>query len=518
MTGGLIQLVAYGVQDLFLTRDPQITLFKIVFRRHTNFQIEQVPQYFIEEPDFGKRVSCLLSRQGDLVKGITLVINLPRIKSIVGNFGGTLQNVKFAWVRKIGYAIIKYVEIEIGGQTIDKHYSEWLNLWDELFGNKNTDDGLNKMIGNVPELYNFTDNKEAYTLYLPLRFWFCNNPGLALPIVALQYADVKINVEFNDLDKCFITSPTNYMEIYAADDPDFLPNDFLTQTVNKQTATGLFSFFDLSKRTMYFKKISRNDFKTIDRNGNISIRDSIASIFSSNANRAYLIYGSRNNYFVIGKFGTSSKSSTSQNIDNISIGKCFLLVDYVYLDDEERKRIINTKHDYLIEQVSYVSEKVIQSSNIIFKLDLTQPSKLLVWVVQYDYFFDNYNSDYFNYTNSPIYNGIKPSGKSLIISETIILNGKERINKRSYQYFNYLQIYQNLEHSVNEGINFYSFSLFPNKYQPSGSCNMSQIDNIQIDLTVSNDINTSNPAKFRCYSLNHNVLKIVNGLAGLVFI
>src|SRR5271166_357030 len=132
MAGGLIQLVAYGNQDIFLTQDPQITFFKVVYRRHTNFSLEVIPQDFIHTPDFGKRVSCILSRNGDLIGKVYVAIQLPTIPQFLDDNQNVDQVFKFAWVRRIGYAIIKTVDIEIGGELIDRHYGDWLNIWHEL--------------------------------------------------------------------------------------------------------------------------------------------------------------------------------------------------------------------------------------------------------------------------------------------------------------------------------------------------------------------------------------------------
>ena len=156
MTGGLIQLVAYGVEDIYLTRDPQITFFKVVYRRHTNFSIEPIPQNFTQPINFGKKSTCIVSKQGDLINQIYLVITLPPIVQFE-----TYNNcdfTKFAWVKKIGFAIIKNLEIVIGGEIIDRQYGEWLNVWYELIGPRQ--DAFQNMIGNIPELTDFSSQKD----------------------------------------------------------------------------------------------------------------------------------------------------------------------------------------------------------------------------------------------------------------------------------------------------------------------------------------------------------------------
>jgi hypothetical protein len=181
MGGGLLQLVAYGAQDVYLTGNPQITFFKAVYRRHTNFAIEAIGQTFNGTPGYGNRVTCQISRNGDLVHRMYLSLKIPDTAKLCAFYG---------------LRVINYVEIEIGGQKIDKHYSHWLYVWNELSLPKSKRNGYNKMVGQSG------DNLNGQTLYIPLEFWFCRNVGLALPLIALQYHEVKINIQFETADLC----------------------------------------------------------------------------------------------------------------------------------------------------------------------------------------------------------------------------------------------------------------------------------------------------------------------------
>ena len=185
MGGGLIQLVAYGTEDIYLTKDPQITYFKVVYRRHTNFSREQIPVYFVQDADFGERVSCTISPEGDLAEGVAVVIKIPKVKPLSGSSDGTTLIVDSGGVEAFKHN--KNVEIEINGRVIDRHFGEWLHIWNELTGPR--DRGHDKNIGDIPELFDFTENKDEYTLIVPLQFWFCRNPGLALPLVALLFCN-----------------------------------------------------------------------------------------------------------------------------------------------------------------------------------------------------------------------------------------------------------------------------------------------------------------------------------------
>lgn len=131
--GGLMQLVAYGSQDIYLTGNPQITFFKVVYRRHTNFAIEAIEQVFNGNPTFGQKVTATISRNGDLINCVYLQVTLPALSvNSVYSPTATTPAATVAWTNSLGHALIKYVDIEIGGQRIDRHYGMWLELWDEL--------------------------------------------------------------------------------------------------------------------------------------------------------------------------------------------------------------------------------------------------------------------------------------------------------------------------------------------------------------------------------------------------
>merc|ERR1711990_132937 len=187
MGGGLMQLVAYGAQDIYLTGNPQITFFKVVYRRHTNFSMEAIEQTFNGSADFCKRVTCTVSRNGDLMHKVYLQVTVPACTD--------------GYVPNLGQALIKFAEVEIGGQRIDKHYGDWMHIWNELSQEAGKKVGYNDMIGAALG----ADSAET-DLYIPLEFWFCRNPGLALPLIALQYHEVKVNIEFRALSELTATA------------------------------------------------------------------------------------------------------------------------------------------------------------------------------------------------------------------------------------------------------------------------------------------------------------------------
>jgi len=202
MGGGLLQLVAYGAQDVYLTGNPQITFFKVVYRRHTNFSLESIQQTFNGNATLGNRVTCQISRNGDLVHKLYL-----QIKAVAGSTAIYLQPF-------YGYRMIKHTELEIGGQRIDKQYGEWMYIWNELTMDQGKKEGYYEMVGGNSANKSVELKEETIDLYIPLEFWFCRNVGLALPLIALQYHEVKVNIEFNSMENI---RATNEDDILASD-------------------------------------------------------------------------------------------------------------------------------------------------------------------------------------------------------------------------------------------------------------------------------------------------------------
>ena len=193
MGGGLLQLVAYGAQDVYLTGNPQITFFKVVYRRHTNFAIEAIQQTFNGNAGYGNTVTCQISRNGDLINRMYLQVDVPKRKSTATTDGSTYQNY-------LGLRLIKSVVIEIGGQQIDKHYSDWLYIWNELSLPMGKRYAYDTMVGADKDILNWS--AQSTTLYIPFEFWFCRNVGLALPLIALQYHEVKVKIDFETKENC----------------------------------------------------------------------------------------------------------------------------------------------------------------------------------------------------------------------------------------------------------------------------------------------------------------------------
>ena len=531
MGGGLMQLVAYGAQDVYLTGNPQITFWKVTYRRHTNFAMESIEQTFNGQADFGRRVQCTVSRNGDLAYRTYLQLTLPEINQDDGS-----ADVLARWLDYPGEQLISMVEVEIGGQRIDRQYGDWMHIWNQLTLTSEQEAGYHKMIGQTSQLTYLTDPEFAEvatacgannvpeavcaprqalpetTLYIPLQFWFCRNPGLALPLIALQYHEVKINIELRPLDECL----------------------FAVSAVSSASGSG--------------------------------------------------------NLKVPGAYAKSLVAAS-------------LYVDYVFLDTDERRRMAQNPHEYLIEQLQFTGDESIGSSSNKVKLNFNHPCKELVWVVQPDLhvaYCDSFiqgrvlhkalGAQPFNYTdaldalpNSILafgsrdqseganqvidsdglftdglamnsddsasasqtpdakvgslkaaeQNGVSDAGvfvlaetalnmhcwgENPVVTAKLQLNGQDRFSEREGTYFDLVQPYQHHTRHPDTGINVYSFALRPEEHQPSGTCNFSRIDNATLQLVVSAAaIGGVQTAKVRVYATNYNVLRIMSGMGGLAY-
>jgi hypothetical protein len=457
--GGLLQLVAQGKQDVFLTGNPQITWFKMVYRRYTNFAIESQQIYFDGDPDFGKRVTALIPRRGDLLGPMILEIVLPYVTMSDGSSG--------VYVNSIGYALIEEISLEIGEQEIDKQTGEWMQIWTTVTTSASQRDALNNMIGRVDGLntppsvitspscsvggYKYGARK----LYIPLQFWFNKNPGLYLPLLAMQYHPIRINMKIRDLGS-LISNPN-----------------------------------------------------------------------------------------------TADSCSSLQPLPT-KIVDVRLWGDYVYLDREERRRFVANTHEYLIEQIQYTPQVSIPEGINIqnVRLEFNHPIRELFWVIQREIMKNTH--EWFNFGSTSAFEaGIS---RDMLQDTTLQIDGYDRFDARDAGYFRMVQPYQ--YHTSTDVTNFiymYSFALRPEEMQPSGSLNASRIDNMNLMINLRPDSNEPttltipvvdangaqlldgngnrvtrtvvNPsyvpnrgkAHVVVYARNHNVLRVVNGFAGLLF-
>jgi hypothetical protein len=498
MTGGTMHLAARGIEDIFLSEDPQITYFKIVYRRHTNFSIEEIRQNFIQKNvNFNTKVTALITKSGDLINQSSLVVTLPEINETTDGI------TKVAWVKDIGYRIIKSISIEINGRIINRHYGEWMYLWNELF-NPHPDKAA-KIIGNINELTEFTNGKKSYKLYTPLQFWFCKYAGSALPLISLLYSDVKINVEFQSLEYCLRVTPTH--SIYCdADIINFSGNEIIVQNIDGVIAAGYFLSYDILTRQLYYYQITSNNFSSIP--------------YGTVNTTKYKIIGQSTNFFIYPytqqlttKIITPQSYPQVQTTQYIHLGDCYLLINFIYLDDDERLKFAQSKNDYLIDQLFYTEFDEVTGPMEMIELNVDNPAKFTVFLLQLAYQFNAKNYD--NYVDA--FDSTQNNTSNLIVAATILLNDRERISFRSSKYFENIQQFQHTRNTGPPGVNLYSYGIEMNSSQPSGSCNMSKIETIRAKIQVNPILSTNNLGYFRSYTESHNILRISNGFGALLF-
>tara|TARA_Y100000817_G_scaffold248830_1_gene201029 strand:- start:513 stop:2057 length:1545 start_codon:yes stop_codon:yes gene_type:complete len=512
MTGGLIQLAAYGAQDIYLTGNPQITFFQMVYRKHTNFTIEAIEQTFIGNPDFGNRVDVQLTRNGDLLHRMYI----EHSATIERSEAHDDKNIGI--VEHYGHSLLREYEILIGGQRIDRHSSLWQRVRGDL-NEENPDGYIDRvdlasdegehngtqyqyMTGNSiaanTDSHSSTANQLASTggssfngftytkgnttsnikakiainkIFIPLQLWFCRHHGLALPLVALQYHNVELIFKIEEL---------------------------------------------------------KNLFRVCDN-----------ALFGGDGDAGGIVKASSLNVTALSNFR--------------------LWGDYIYLDTDERRRFAHEEHEYLIEQIQKAEYNVNLPNNNL-ELKFSHPTKEIIWVIQNN----TVNSDIGNvyggrnqgidtdrgdWTASPVsVDDFK--GKWLLK-----FNNHERFKERDTEYFTRVQINQhhtgygsvptaiatksNLKSgkfrlSDSNSIAVYSFALKPEDHQPSGVCNLSRLDSVvleSIDLKVwaigggGSDGGSyitvgetgSTDLKLTIFAVNYNILRIMSGMGGLAY-
>lgn len=485
MTGGIIQLVSIGIEDLYISINPEITFFKMIYKRYTNFSVEPIIQYFNNTPDFSRRVTCNISKSSDLISSLYLYVKIPSISKRINKFE------KIKWSKYLGYDIIKYIELEINGQLIDKLYSDWLFIWSTLTNQQEISE--NKLIGNFSDIYNYSNEKNSYNLYIPINFFFNKFKGLSLPIISLQSSDIKIHIEFNNLEKVLQINPSHFINI-EENIVHFKENEILCQKINNYENKIIFNYFDYENKRLYYTKYI-DDIKTFNNSESIKKSD-------------YKIYN-KDGYYVI---PNSDEKVNKIIYNNLSIINSFLITNFIFLDNIEREKFINSEHEYLITNLQFSGDKYIYNKFTKVKLPFTNLSKEIFWIGQMGKIKNGFIKESFNYTDD-----INYKGNNVINNSIIYFNGQKRSLYGDKFIYSYLNSYLNHNSNIKEGINLFSFSLNPQNNQPMGCCNLSKIDDLVLELNLTNNISYKNPVILKIFSLSYNIFKIKNGLGGLLF-
>jgi hypothetical protein len=535
----------YQIQNLntnsannFLEHNPQISFYKIVYRKHSRFAMENISFNNLSRStlDYDENViiKCDVPRNGDLLRKLYFTFELPNIYSGKKTTSNIESNYEFQWIKNIGINIFNYMTLKFNGQEIDKLYSDFIIIWKELNLSDEEKEIYNESIGNISELYdpkngpgqngnyphittgntntdqadkysekniifngnnvlfnqtNIMENSTTYgdnifpsilsrKIKVPLSFYFGNNSGLAIPLIALQYCVISLEFEMKKFHDLYTIIDAKYTE-------------------------------------------SSNSF-------NKRIKPSSESHHSMD------------------NFTNSYSYNINPNVEG----------EYIFLDENERKRFAAFDHEYLIEH-SKISNK--DGIEIGYNIEETSakiysafnPVKYLTWVIKREDF--KYINEWSNYTNW-IYPNIPPYSneynymnsyynltnsknvfydssshkslfstvnlkKNILTSVKLEFDGNLRIEKDS-DYFSKQQMYQHFNKRVQDGIYVYSFSLNPLDYQPSGNCNFSNINNpkIYFKKELHTDSFTEHNYRAYVYVISYNILIIKNGNGNLKFV
>ena len=503
---GLLELVAHGIQDIYLIGNPQITFFKTIYKRHTNFSMEAFQLSYDAKPEWGKKTTFNITRYADLIYTMFIEIDIPQIYPIYtfdtnwtggGNVPEDFNTPNavgtISWVNNTGHAAVLYYDLKIGGQLIDRQYSEWMEIWTQLSQSESKKRGLDQLLNRNNSL---EKTSAEQTLYIPLQFWFCRNIGLALPLIALQYHDVELEVNFRPLNQMYTFGANTY---YSA----------TSDNTNTLTLTNLYddspalTDSDIQGKIIVFPDGSQYY---------IAPDATIIAGQTGSLTHPYLVTMVRivpNGYInatIYIKPNGILSTITSANMNEVR-----LYVDYIYLDTVEQREFANAKHRYLIEQLQYSgSESIVAGATtkripLIFNL----PVKELFWINQLDDVFTI--NDIFNYSNTVDPNVTQ---NNIIDSAQIYINGIERFSLRKADYFRLIQPYQKHTRSPNGFIYIYAFSVKPEEHQPSGCSNFSKLDTKELFLNIKPNTGAQ---QVRVYALNYNILRIMSGMGGVAF-
>jgi len=408
MGGGLLQLVAYGAQDAYLSGNPQITFWRGLFKRHTNFAMEPFRVNMTGQATWGTKHSAVLTRYADLVSSAYVEVQLS------GNDGALIYD---GGNRSAGFNLLQYVELDIGGQVIDRQYGEFMWLWSTLAYSTDARTNMDSMAGMneiAPGTCGPTGRLTRGNVgFIPLMFFFCRNPGAALPLIALQYHEVKINLLWNKPELIF----------------------------QQDTGTGL--------------------------------------------------------------------------VISAGPGQANLVIDYVYLDVEERRRMAQESHEYLIEQTQFNEDKGLTSAQNRVDLTFNHPVKELIWVTQQ-------SAKRNCRIAQAIGEQVDPLGYNDIIYDcSLQLNGQDRVSGLPGLYYSSVQAFQHHSGISSAGVYSYSFAIKPEEHQPSGTCNFSRIDTATLVFSVDGAVPISNLDEenydIRVYAINYNILRVMSGMGGLAY-
>jgi hypothetical protein len=543
-----MQLVAYGAQDVFLTGTPEITFWKVSYRRHTNFAMESIEQTFSGQADFGRRVTCTISRNGDLAYRTYLQVTLPEINQDMKPSGQN-DHVYARWLDFPGEQLIAQVEVEIGGQRIDRQYGDWMHIWNQLTLSSEQQRGYFKMIGHTTQLTYICDPDFAEvngpcassggpaqvcaprkslpetTLYIPLMFWFCRNPGLALPLIALQYHEVKINIDFRPIGECLWAvkslSGTGSQSVSTAYQQSLVAASLYIDYI----------FLDTDER----RKFAQNPHEYLIEQLQFTGDESVGS--SSNKIKLNFNHPCKELIWVV-QPDANVDYCTSLDAGS-TLFKTLGAQPFNYTDAIDA--LPNAIHafggnnatngtdafitsDGLFQMAGALDNSFVTSTSNAINDTLNNGNAASLWSGQQwnagptGGESGSYVSDAGTFVLAETALDMHCWGENPVVTAKLQLNGQDRFSEREGSYFDVVQPGQHHTRAPDTGINVYSFALRPEEHQPSGTCNFSRIDNAVLQLVLSSPTVTGTAtAKVRVYAVNYNVLRVMSGMAGVAY-
>jgi len=521
MGGGLMQLVAYGAQDIYLTGNPQITFFKVVYRRHTNFSMETIEQTLNGASSLvhtsTANSTVTISRNGDLLGPVYVSLDQD-----------TNDNIRADMV-------VSEAKLEIGGQEIDKQTQEWMQLWSELTVPECKAAGYRYMTGGVTNSLNTTGGTAQSMVQVPLQFWFCRNPGLYLPLIALQYHEVKIKFTWasgNSVarDDAFGTLPspkvwadyvyldTDERRRFAQVSHEYLIEQVQTQSEKTTSASYKLNFNHPVKALYWTDDSAMGDVKTkVTLNGHDRFTEQYKEFFQL-----------RQPY----QHHTAVPGKNVRETDRPQMSTVSAQLEFSHAFTDEESPSANTLIDGDSKNndgVTVEGDFAIDSKATIEKLNGVDEDGLGAHLAVYSESAPGIKvGDVLLLT---VYPDAVTAGTLLTETVTVSAVNATITNRYAYLFTSDLEVIGNSiggtgnltiallaraqdpkprVTSLDNTINMYSFALKPEEHQPSGTCNFSRIDTAYLKLSSAATVQN-------VYALNYNVLRIMSGMGGLAY-
>lgn len=540
MSGGLVQLVAVGIQDQPINKDPEITFWKSTFKRYSHFACEAINNSFSGSVNFGKSsCSALVTRNGDLADKMYLRCKVSLTR--------TSDSGKMAFVKRLGHAMIKEVKVNIGGQNIEKMTGTWMDMNYELSRKSTCENSLNVMLGDTEDMTVLSEHNREAILYVPLPFWFSHDSGVAIPLIALQYHEVRVDISFEDASR-LVCATADCSWRASIDDCQLVTSYvFLDAPERKLMATSSHEYLirqsqcpgpdTLSERTKKYR---------LTFNHPVSFVVWCARLGKYNGNHQYLAYHPKDMDFVKkrtaemlyllhltvavdteGGFNVQTSDSGNQYVMNESSSPLLRTV----VDQLKSSVVLVTAKSETYGQVEaelpsnfldnpFGHVEFLDDSwkTIITKELMSTPVSQLGLNTSHPFY--QTLSNQFVAVNMPSNYGVYFDGSSNPVEEANIqLNGADRFAVREGNWFNYVVPYESFSNTPCDGVNAYSFALSPEESTPTGTINFSRIDYtaLYLKLTAEANSNLGADSTLNVFAVNHNLLRVMSGMGGLAF-